>query len=59
VFETTENGTYLKPLSEAALPFIFVNGHKLKGMKPVLLEANDRIIFGTGSCFLFRNQDKA
>jgi hypothetical protein len=46
-------------LSESALPFIFVNGHKLKGMKPVLLEANDRIIFGTGSCFLFRNQDKA
>ena len=25
-------------------------------MKPVTLKPNDRIIFGTGSCFLFRNQ---
>jgi len=24
--------------------------------KPITLKPNDRIIFGTGSCFLFRNQ---
>jgi hypothetical protein len=49
----------LKPLSEGALAFIFINGEKLKNMKPVVLKPNDRIIFGTGSCFLFRNQDRS
>jgi len=28
-------------------------------MKGVVLKPNDRVIFGTGSCFLFRNQDNA
>jgi len=59
VFETTDAGTLLKPLSEAALPHTFVNGKPLKDMKGVMLKPNDRIIIGTGSCFLFRNQDKA
>jgi len=58
-FKTTGDGTYLEALDKAAVPFIFVNGHPLKDMKPRLLKANDRIIFGTGSCFLFRHEDKA
>lgn len=58
-FETNDKQTLLKPLSEAALQFIFVNGEQLKSMKPVVLKPNDRVIFGTGSCFLFRNQDRA
>ena len=57
-FETSDKGTFLKPLSEPALEFIFINGKKITGMKPVQLKPNDRIIFGTGSCFLFRNDDK-
>ena len=57
-FETSDKGTFLKPLSESALEFIFINGKKITGMKPVQLKPNDRIIFGTGSCFLFRNDDK-
>lgn len=59
VFETTSSGTTLKPLGESAVDFIWINGEKIKNTKPVKLKANDRIIFGTGSCFLFRNQDKA
>lgn len=58
VFETTDKGTVLKPLSESAVDFIFINGEKIKNIKPITLKANDRIIFGTGSCFLFRNQDR-
>jgi len=58
-FETNDKQTVLKPLSDSALPFIFINGEKLKSNKPVVLQPNDRIIFGTGSCFLFRNQDRA
>lgn len=58
-FETNDKQTVLKPLSEGALDFIFINGEKLKNMKSVVLKPNDRIIFGTGSCFLFRNQDRS
>lgn len=58
VFETNDKTTTLKPLAESALEFIFVNGVQLKSMKPVTLKPNDRVIFGTGSCFLFRNQDR-
>lgn len=54
-FDTNDKQTTLKPLSEEALKFIYVNGEKLKSMKAVVLKPNDRIIFGTGSCFLFRN----
>jgi hypothetical protein len=32
VFETTDAGTLLKPLTEAALPHTFVNGKPLKDM---------------------------
>jgi hypothetical protein len=45
-------------LSDAAVPYIFINGEQLTSNKPVTLKANDRIIFGISSCFLFRNQDK-
>lgn len=58
-FETTAKGTMLKPLSDAACPHIFVNGKPVKDMKGVMLKPNDRVIFGTGSCFLFRNEDNA
>ena len=40
------------------MPYIFINGEQLTSNKPVTLKANDRIIFGISSCFLFRNQDK-
>ena len=59
VFETSGKGTVLKPLNKEACPHIFVNGCALKDTKGVTLQANDRIIFGTGSCFLFRHQDNA
>ena len=48
----------IKPASEASMGFIYINGKKLKDMKGVMLKPNDRVIFGTGSCFLFRNDDK-
>jgi hypothetical protein len=40
------------------VPYIYINGEQLTSNKPVTLKANDRIIFGISSCFLFRNQDK-
>lgn len=55
VFETTDKGTMLKPLDKSALPHTYINGKPLSDMKGVMLKPNDRIIFGTGSCFLFRN----
>lgn len=45
-FETNENGTTLKAMSEAACQFVFINGCKVKDCNPVTLRANDRIIFG-------------
>lgn len=59
IFETNDKGTVLKPLNKEACPHIYINGIPLKDTKGVQLKANDRIIFGTGSCFLFRNQDRA
>lgn len=55
VFETDAKQTILKPFSDSAATLIFINGLPLKSTKPVVLKANDRIIFGTSSCFLFRN----
>jgi hypothetical protein len=40
------------------VPYIYINGEQLTSNKPVTLKANDRIIFGISSCFLFRNQDR-
>jgi hypothetical protein len=58
-FETSSDGTFITPLSEAAMGAITINGTKLTSMKKTKLKANDRIIFGNASAFLFRNQDKA
>ena len=58
IFETSAKGTLIKPASEASIGFIYINGKKLKDMKGAMLKPNDRVIFGTGSCFLFRNDDK-
>jgi hypothetical protein len=58
-FVTNDQGTSLKPLSEDAMKQVSINGKKLTSMDEVKLKANDRIIFGTSSCFLFRNQDRA
>lgn len=44
-------------MCEAALDHITINGKKLTKVEPVQLQPNDRIIFGTGSVFLFRHQD--
>ena len=38
---------------------IFLNGDRLTSMKKIKLKANDRVIFGNSSAFLFRNQDKS
>jgi hypothetical protein len=54
-FETTKEGTFIVPLCEAALNAITINGTKLTSMKKQKLKANDRIIFGNSSTFLFRN----
>lgn len=56
-FDTTPEGTFIKPLSKESMPFVFINGKPMTDMKPRKLKPNDRIIFGTGSCFLFRNED--
>lgn len=56
---TSGGQTKLTPVSDKAAPFIYINGEPLKGTKSVTLKPNDRIIFGMGSCFLFREQDKA
>lgn len=54
----TENGfTTLCPLSADSVPHCYVNGMPLTSMEPVRLRPNDRIIFGTGSAFIFRNDD--
>lgn len=58
-FKTTDAGTFLVPLCEAAMGSITINGVKLTSMKEIKLTANDRIIFGNSTAFLFRNQDKA
>ena len=54
-FITDSNKTILRPLCKEAVPFIYINGEKLSKNKDVTLSANDRIIFGSGSVFLFRN----
>jgi len=59
VFETNDKGTTLKPLSKEATQFIFINGNPMKSEKAVKLVANDRVIFGSGSVFLFRHEDQA
>jgi hypothetical protein len=58
-FETDGKKTILKCLSKEAVRFTYINGEKLTSDKPVTLKANDRIIFGTSSCFIFRNEDNA
>ena len=56
IFETDDNKTQIKPLNDAAVNQIWVNGEKLTSQSPYTLKPNDRVIFGTGSVFLFRNQ---
>jgi len=58
-FETSGNKTVLKVLCKEAVKHTYVNGLRLKNDKPVTLKANDRVIFGVGSVFLFRNEDNA
>jgi len=58
-FETRDNGdVYLVPRSKEAMDQISVNGEKLKDMKGMKLRANDRVIFGTNSVFLFKHPEK-
>ena len=49
----------MKPLSKEAVPYIFINGQPIKSEAAVTLQANDRIVFGTGSVFLFKHEEKA
>ena len=58
-FITQGGTTSPKPLTAEAAKYVYINGERLSGTKAVKLNPNDRIIFGTGSCFLFREQDKA
>lgn len=57
--ETDGKKTVIKPLSKEAVKYIYINGEKLTSEKSITLKANDRIIFGTGTCFIFRNEDCA
>ena len=56
MFITDDNKTQVKPLSAEAMEKIYINGIQMTSMDPVTLKPNDRVIFGTQSCFLFRNQ---
>jgi len=58
MYTESDGSTVIKPLCEAALDHITVNGVKLTNMDPHPLMPNDRIIFGVGSVFLFRHQDR-
>lgn len=57
-FETSGNSTKLVPVCDAAVEHITLNGKKLTSMTPVELKPNDRIIFGNGSIFLYKNNDR-
>ena len=57
-FVTDDSKTQLKSMDKAACNLIWVNGEKITNMDAVTLKPNDRIVFGTGSAFLFRNQLK-
>lgn len=57
-FSTDDNKTTVKPLSNEAQAQVWVNGIKATSMNPITLKPNDRVIFGTGSAFLFRNQQR-
>lgn len=55
MLEKGKSGYILKPTSAASVENITVNGKKLTSMDGVALKPNDRIIFGTGSVFLFKD----
>ena len=46
------------PTSDAAAEHIHVNGQKLTSTAPIDLKPNDRIVFGTGTVFLYRCQQR-
>ena len=54
VFKTSGNQTKLVPSSDAAKEHIHINGLKMTSTSPYTLKPNDRIIFGTGTVFLYR-----
>lgn len=45
----------LKPLNQNSVNQCYINGKPMTSMDPVELKANDRIIFGVGSAFIYRN----
>lgn len=55
-FETSGNQTFLVPSSEAAVPNIYINGNVMTKCEKVDLKPNTRVILGTGSVFLYRNE---
>jgi hypothetical protein len=56
VFVRSKKGGFIvKPTSVAAVDQITVNGKKLISMEGVELKPNDRIIFGTGSVFVYKD----
>jgi len=46
----------LVPCSEESVKHIYINGNVLTSCSPVDLKPNTRIILGTGSVFLYRNE---
>ena len=54
-FITDENKTQMKPMSDEAVKHCYINGVKMTSADAVTLKPNDRVIFGTGTVFLFRN----
>lgn len=57
-FVTTGDRTNLVPSSLEAAEHTYINGRKLTSADPVELKPNDRIIFGTGTCLLYRCQTR-
>ena len=55
---TEGDRTKLVPTSLEAANNTYVNGRKLTSTDPVELKPNDRIIFGTGTCLLYRCQTR-
>jgi len=55
VFEKRADGVYIVPRDEKAALNISVNGQELVGLAGHKLLPNDRLIFGTGSFFLFKD----
>jgi len=58
IFSTSGDRTKLWACNAEAAKHIYINGNALTNCHPVDLKPNDRIIFGTGTVFLYRCQQR-